>query len=154
MATKKDQIEAVVRQFRRVLHKFSCVEDLPIQLESGVKLTTKAIHTIQAVGEHKLMNVTDVATYFGVTKSAASQMIAKLAAKGLLEKRVAAHSNKEYTLSLTELGREAFDTHQRLHGKGMEELVASLSEFPLAQIKAIPDLLNAFESIMDMRLEE
>jgi DNA-binding MarR family transcriptional regulator len=154
METKKELIKSTIRQFLRIAKKYSRIEELPIPVDKGVEVTTAEAHTIQAIGEGKQMRVIDVATYFGITKSAASQMVTKLIRKGFLDKKQSPHSNKEFHLSLTELGWQAFHAHERFHGKDMAYLMKRLSAFSLSQIATISVLLEAIRNIMDERLSQ
>lgn len=154
METKEELIKSVVVGLLRITNKYSQIEMLPIDVEGGLEITTREVHTIQAIGEREAMSVTDVATYFGVTTSAASQVVAKLAKKGFLEKRQALPGNKkEVHLLLTGLGWRAFRAHERFHGEDMRRLAAHLSVYPLQQIATLWVLLEVFETVMDERLE-
>ncbi|MEZ4528735.1 MAG: MarR family winged helix-turn-helix transcriptional regulator [Desulfobacterales bacterium] len=121
-------------------------------MDEGVDITTKEIHTIQAIGENEQINITGVAAHFGVTKSAASQIVAKLVEKGFVKKAYAAHSNREIELSLTELGWLAFHAHERFHGKDMAHITERMGAFSLSQIATISVLFDVIENIMDERL--
>ncbi|MFU2207936.1 MarR family winged helix-turn-helix transcriptional regulator [Solidesulfovibrio sp. C21] len=152
METKDDLILGTVRQFQRVAAKYARIEELPILVEDGIEVTTREAHTIEAVGNRKQMSVTDVANAFGITKSAASQMVSKLCDKGFLEKKQAPHSNKEFQLTLTLLGRKAFEAHARFHGEDKEALMERLRGYSLSQIATISVLLEAIGEVMDNRL--
>jgi len=152
METKDDLILGTVRQLQRVAAKYARIEELPIPVEDGIEVTTREAHTIEAVGNRQQMSVTDVATAFGITKSAASQMVSKLCDKGFLEKKQAPHSNKEFQLTLTSLGRKAFDAHARFHGEDKEALMERLRGYSLSQIATISVLLEAIGEVMDNRL--
>ena len=99
------------------------------------------------------MSVTDVANAFDVTKSAASQMVSKLSDKGFLEKLQAPHSNKEYRLRLTPLGRKVYDAHERFHGADKHELVKRLRSFSKEEVAAVTVLLEAVSEVLDKRLK-
>lgn len=152
METKEDLIKSAIRKLLQIANKYSRIEELPIRIDEGNEVTTREAHIIQAIGERAKMSVTGLASYFGITKSAASQMIAKLVKKGFLEKELAPHSNKELQVSLTQLGRKAFDAHELFHGKDMNDLVDHLSSFSLSQIATISVLLEAIDSVMNERL--
>jgi DNA-binding MarR family transcriptional regulator len=152
METKEDLIKATIQQLLRVARKYSRIEELPIRIGRDLEVTTREAHIMQAVGEHAEMSVTGLAGYFGITKSAASQMVGKLAKKGFLEKGLSPHSNKELQVSLTQLGWQAFRAHELFHGKDMADLVERLSAFSLSQIATISVLLEAIGSVMDERL--
>ncbi len=152
METKEELIKATIQQLLRVVRKYSRIEELPVPVDGDIEITTAEAHTIQAVGEGEQMRVLDVATQFGITKSAASQMVAKLIRKGFVEKKQSLHNSKEFPLSLTELGWRAFRAHERFHGKDLAGLVNRLSAFSLSQIATISVLLEAIGSVMDERL--
>ncbi len=152
--TNEDFIKATIRQLLRFANKYSRIEKLPIPVDDDLEITTKEAHTIQAIGERKQMSVTDVANHFGVTKSAASQMVTRLENKGFLSKTQAPHSNKELDLSLTDLGWRAFRAHERCHGEDMAGLVKRLEAYPLQQVAILSVLLEAIDAVMDERLGE
>ena len=154
METKKDLIDATVRKLLRIAKMYSRIEELPIPVDEGLEVTTREAHTIQAVGENEQMSVTQVASHFGITKSAASQMVAKLTKKGFLLKKQAVHSNKEFELSLTQLGWRVFHAHEQFHGRDKADLVGRLSGFSISQIATLSVLLEALESVMDQRLSQ
>lgn len=154
MEDKEDLIKATIKQLLQIANKYSRIERQPIHVDDDVEITTREAHTIQVVGEDKEINITDMATHFGVTKSAASQIVAKLTEKGFIEKMPAPHSNKELQLSLTRLGWQAFYAHERFHGKDMASLIRRLSAYPVQQIAVLSVLLEAIGTVMDDRLNE
>ncbi|HAY23133.1 MarR family winged helix-turn-helix transcriptional regulator [Desulfobacca acetoxidans] len=153
MDTKAEYIADMGRKLMRILNKRARLEALRIRFDDGVELNPREIHTIQAIGEHRPINVTELAAYFGVTKSAASQIVSKLAEKGFVEKQHTANNNKELDLSLTELGWRAFQAHERFHGKHFAELVNRLGAFSLAQIATASVILDVIEDIVEERLD-
>ena len=153
-ALNEEPVKIVVGKLLRLLNKFARVEKLPIRIDGGIELTTKEVHTIQAIGEHKKINVTEVGAHFGVTKGAASQMVSRLVERGFVDKAVSAHSNKEFELTLTDLGWRAFRAHERFHGKDMDELVRQLQSFSPEQLQDVSSVLRLFETVMDKRLKE
>ena len=152
METKDDLIKSTIRKLLRVAKMYSRIEELPIPVEEGLEVTTREAHTVEAVGENEPMSVTQVASYFGITKSAASQMVARLTKKGFLIKKQSVHSNKEFELSLTQLGWRVFHAHERFHGRDKADLVERLNAFSLSQIATLSVLLESLESVMDQRL--
>ena len=154
METKTEFIEKTIRELLRVSKLYSRIEELPVPVDENLEVTTREAHTIQAVGQSESVNVTQLADHFGITKSAASQMVSKLANRGFLLKRQAPHSNKEFELALTQLGWKAFDAHERLHGGDMAHLVERLSGFSLSQISTLSVLLESLAGVMEKRLSE
>ena len=152
METKEELIKHTIQQLLRVAKKYSRTEALPIPVDAGLEISTAEAHTIQAVGEGDQVRVIDLAKKFGISKSAASQMVTKLIKKGFLEKKQSPENSKEYPLSLTDLGRKGFRAHENFHGKDMAYLIKSLDPFSLSQISTISVLLEAIGSVMDERL--
>lgn len=154
MNEKISQIKKVIRQFQQVTHKLSRIEELPIFVSDDVEISTCEAHTIQVIGEHDQICVRDVATHFGVTKSAASQLISKLSKKNFLKKQKSAHSNKELQLSLTPLGWQAFHAHEQAHGKDMSRVIESMLPFSPTEIATLTTLLKTISDITDERLQD
>jgi DNA-binding MarR family transcriptional regulator len=152
METKEDLIIVTIRQLLRITKMYARIEAMAIPVEEGVEVTTREAHTIQAIGEQERISVTQVADRFGITKSAASQTVARLVKRGFLIKRPAAHSGKEFELTLTALGWTAFHAHERFHGRDMAELVDSLSAFPISQIATLSVLLETLGGVMEKRI--
>ncbi|RQW84470.1 MAG: MarR family transcriptional regulator [Geobacter sp.] len=154
METKEEFIRSAIRLIQRIAHQYARIEEMPLRFDEDGEVTTREAHIIQAIGEAAEMNVTGLANRFGITKSAASQMVSKLVRKGFVEKRPAPHSNKEFLLSLTERGRLVFDAHERLHGREMDELIVKLGTFSLSQIATLSVLLDVVGTTMDSRLSD
>jgi DNA-binding MarR family transcriptional regulator len=152
MDNKEDLIKHAVQGLLRIAHLYARIEAMPISVDDDNTVSTREAHTIQAIGEEETNNVTQVASHFGITKSAASQLVAKLEKRGFLHKRPAAHSNKEFQLSLTELGRCAFRAHEHFHGNDFVELVNSLDAFPISQIATLSVLMETLCGVMEKRL--
>lgn len=94
------------------MHEF---ETIPMDFGTGL-LYPSEIHTIQAVGLQPGMNVTTLAGRMGVSRGAASQMVGRLAGKGLVEKYRTRDNEKEVCLRLTPKGLVAFRGHEAQHG--------------------------------------
>lgn len=153
METKEDLIKEISRNLFRILNKHGRLESLPLHFDEGIEMTHRELHVIQALGERKGINITELGNHFGVTKSAASQMVTKLVKKGLVEKESAAHSNKALQLTLTQRGWLAFRIHEKFHGQHMTDVVDRLGAFSLSQIATASVLLEVLENVVDERLE-
>lgn len=154
METKEEFIRATIQQLQRVAHKYALVEELPLRVNEREVVTTREAHVIQAIGESREMNITGLANRFGITKSAASQMVAKLVKKGFIDKKQAPHSNKEFFLSLTKKGGQVFNAHEEAHGRDLAYLVERLGAFSFSQIATLAVLLDTLGAVMDERLSD
>lgn len=158
MKKQETPIKDLLQKITQVLHKYERMEKLPLVVDAGegtpLTVSTKEVHTIEVIGDHQEINITDVAGHFGITKSGASQMIAKLEKRGLVERRQSAHSNKEYWLYLTRKGWAAYHAHERMHGEDREVLFEHLSEVPISDLKKTAQILGMFEQTLDARLNQ
>lgn len=152
MERKENIIRGTVRELMRVASLYSRIEELPIPLPDGRVISTREAHTIELIGNNEGLSVTRMATRFGITPSAASQMVTKLVRRGFVGKRPAPHSNKEFELFLTPSGREGYRAHEEFHGKDMVHLLEQLESFSQRQIVSISVLLEVLGNTMARRL--
>ena len=154
MEDKRELIKSTIRELLRISAMYGQIEAMPIRVDSKTEISTREAHMIQAVGENRNMSVTQLADHFGITKSGASQMVKKLVNKGFILKRQAAHSNKEFELSLTPMGWQAFEAHEQAHGEDLDKLVNGLASFSISQIATLSVLLESFSEIMEKRISK
>lgn len=154
MEDKQDIIKAITHQLIRIINKQWRIEETPVLLEEGIEVTPTESHTIEAIGEFKSINVTELGVHFGVSKSAASQIATKLAKKGYVTKTISETSGKELQLQLTELGWRAYEAHERCHTRHMEDIINRLGAFSLSQIATASVFLGVIEDVMDERLSK
>ena len=154
MKKKEDIINAIGLQLLQIINMRTQLEEKSISFDANIKMTPREIHTIQAIGEHKSLNVKEVGDHFKVTKSAASQMLKKLTEKGFIKKANSPHSNKELQITLTELGEQAFHAHQKFHTLHMNELVQNLDNFSVEDMTTTADFLKVIGKTIEKRLTE
>ena len=112
---KEDAFDRLCRLWMQTMNRMHEFETIPMNFGTGL-LYPSEIHTIQAVGLQHGMNVTTLAARMGVSRGAASQMVGKLAGKGLIEKYRSQDNEKEVCLRLTPEGIIAFRGHEAQHG--------------------------------------
>jgi DNA-binding MarR family transcriptional regulator len=154
METKEELIKHAIQSLICIANLYERIEAMPIPVDGKGTISTREAHTIQGIGNEECLNVTQVAGHFDITKSAASQLVAKLEKKGFLVKKPAPHSNKEFEIVLTDFGWRAFRAHEHFHGKDMVSLVEQLNAFPLSQIATLSVLLEALGDVMKKRLSQ
>ncbi|MCB9481595.1 MAG: MarR family transcriptional regulator [Desulfobacteraceae bacterium] len=153
METKTQIIKNTIKKFASVALKYSASEELPIRVDENTIVSTKEAHVIQTIGDNKNIGVTELGNFFGISKSAASQMVSKLDSKGFIKKMRSEENSKEVNLVLTKLGEKAYKAHEQTHKNDSEYLVARLSTFSLSQIATLSVMLESIEEIMDERLK-
>lgn len=78
------------------------------------------VHCIEYIGKNVEPNVTKLAEYFYMTRSAISKITKKLINKGVIESYQKPDNQKEIYFRLTEKGKEIYKIHEELH-KGFHE---------------------------------
>jgi DNA-binding MarR family transcriptional regulator len=140
-------------KIHRILNKFQQLESTAIQVDRQMTITHRELHVIQVIGETEEINITKLGNHFGVTKSAASQLVSKLKQKGLVEKEQSGHSGKELQLSLTGLGWKAFELHEEYHSKNLVEIIKRLEPFSIGQIMTTTNILDIIERVAEESLK-
>lgn len=142
--------DEVVAKLYRLLMRAHEFDARPREFGTGAVLSRAEIHTVQAVGHAGETNMTELARALGVTKGAVSQMVARLAEKGLVEKRTNPRSAREVMLVLTPLGRLGYETHEAFHTEMADSFKAALGpdmEARLAELGlAIDDLIRIIDT--------
>ena len=124
------------------------IEDTPLSYEADVRLTPREIHTIQAIGDREGINVKNLGNHFGVTKSASSQLVSRLADRGFVDKRPAPDNNKEIRLVLTDKGRLAQRVHELTHARYLDDLAHRLERFSKAELETVASFLATVRTCM------
>ena len=122
MKTTHATFEKLLGVLNRVVGRLAAMQQAPREYGTGVPLHGGEIHTIQAIGKSVGVNVTELAEKMGVTKGAVSQMVSKLAQKGMVRKARAQNNAKEVLLSLTELGRIGLRNHDKFDMEVLESV--------------------------------
>lgn len=153
MKNNNANIDALINGLWRLCRKYAEMEKSPIRYNEKVTLPPGEIHTIQAIGKNKDINIKQLGDHFGISKSAASQMVSKLVKKGYVVKNNPADNNKELQLSLTTHGWEAFSLHESFHARHQEALTALLNDnFSEQEITRGGELINLISKVIDERL--
>jgi DNA-binding MarR family transcriptional regulator len=81
----------------------------------GIQLCRAEIHTIQAIGNHEGINISELASLFEVSKPTISERTKKLIRMKLVKKQLKDGNNKEVMLTLTDKGWSAYQSHEKQH---------------------------------------
>lgn len=136
---------ALVERFMRIANIVAASEDETRGFGTSFKLTKAEIHTIEAIGDHPGISVTGLAALRGISKSAASQILSRLKAKGLAAQLPAEGSARDTSLELTKEGAIAYRRHAAYHRKLYESIEARLAAMPQAFGRELEDLLREIE---------
>ena len=140
-------------QLERVIHKYTQFEKKPQLYLDEIKLAQPEIHTITIIGDREGINITELAGRRAVTKGAVSQMIYKLADKGLVEKRPSPQSDSELNLYLTSRGKKVYAEHQKRFESMREYFEDTMNTIPKKTQKQLMTFLERFETKLDELLK-
>ncbi len=115
MMDKQERFRKLLDTMDVVMSRLAMEHMAPHSFGTDTVLHRAEIHTIQTIGEHEGINLTDLAALMNVTKGAMSQTISKLTGKRLVKKIYADENAKEINLYLTEKGWIGFKNHDSMH---------------------------------------
>jgi len=151
---KDPDILQVSATWIRILNKMDAMEKCPRDFGSGDLLHCSEIHTMMVIGQRPDINITDLAASLGITKSAISQMISRLARRNLVEKRRNPDNDKEILLRLTPHGTIAFLGHEQYHARIYARMQEKLGAMTDEQYRFLAAFLGAIEETADEFLQE
>lgn len=145
----KHELHLAFHKLDDAMHKMDGFEKKPRDFGTGDFLNVSEIHTIMAIGDQPGRNITSLAEFFGVSKSAVSQMIRKLSGKNLVERYRDPSNDKEVLLRLTPRGRVAYLGHEQCHAKMDELMDKRFEEFSADEITAIGKFIDIIVNTCD-----
>jgi len=149
MDDERRLFETVMSQLDAVVGSIHDMHGPHHDFGTGVPLCRAEAHLIQAIGELPGVNVTGLAQHLGVTKGAVSQMVRKLASKGLLQRTHRSGNAKEVYPELTELGGEAFHAHSHFHAAMFDVVKAYHGEQMLGKLQTLSAVLEDMVGVLD-----
>ena len=144
--------EQLLEKLEQMITKMESMHTPSLSFGTGILMHQNEIHTVQAIGRHSRINVTNLAKYKGVTKGAISQTIKRLIKKGLVRRTHAPGNAKEVLLELTDIGWIGFHNHEKFHMDTLDiareyfgdQLKSRLERISLAA-DDLNEILNAYE---------
>lgn len=143
--------EEVFAEMMDKIYTFSILstkyQNIPRVYGSGPALYMAEAHLLQHIGDHPGgITVTELSKISGKSKSAISQMISKLIAKGMVLKGKTADNRKNVIVTLTEQGTSVYQYHTWLDQRNYNNYQEKASEFTTFDMKktsALFDILIA-----------
>ncbi|QAT42767.1 MarR family transcriptional regulator [Aminipila luticellarii] len=103
-----------MKDFRDLFNKMMWLDSFNMKI-SLRNYNPSEIHCIEYIGQNIDPNVTKLAEYFYMTRSAISKLTKRLLEKGLIESYRKPDNKKEIYFKLTEEGKELNKVHEELH---------------------------------------
>lgn len=104
---------------------------------------------LDIIGKHADVNVSELASMCGVSKSAISKQVTKLAQKNLVEKYQLNDNKKEVYIRLTPLGIEAFNGHIEFHKNQDTQYVKRFNCLSERDKRLIIDFLEVYSKCIE-----
>ena len=128
------------------LYEFSMLlsryQHVPRIYGSGEPLFMAEAHLLQTIGDYGQINITGLAAVMQKSKSAVSQVVDKLCAKGLVEKAKGVKDRKQVLISLSEAGRRVYDYHRALDERNYRAFLSRLGNITDGDIKRIECMIE------------
>lgn len=116
---------------------------------SPVEFSLMDVNVLEFISANPGCIITDIATYYKLTLSAASKVVTRLVKKGVIEKRPAPGNKKNINMILTPLGLECLEFHaqhdEEYYGEKLDRLRSKFSD---EELKAFFDVLNSYMNIV------
>ncbi len=142
------------QMLRRISHKMNTVERTPFYFGAPKPLHLSEIHILQAIGDTPDNNVGIIADLIGVTPSAASQVITKLAKRGLVHKVRGVRNEREVLLKLTPQGLIAYHNHEKIHAEKCDWIFKQIGPLSTEERATLERVLSAVEFVYTESIEE
>lgn len=111
----EEQNKELLASIFRLTMKLCAAMKKPKKFGMDNLLYASEIHTIEIIGNHPDITITEIAERLGISKSALPKIIRKLVAKDLVYRYQEANNKKKILLGLTDKGLIAFQQHYDFH---------------------------------------
>lgn len=112
-------------------------------LKIGSKITPALKHALIMIGTDGGLNISQLAQVLKVTPGAATQHVAALEQKGLVERVASSEDRREVQIQLTDLGQEMYGTIRKDFLRGLDKAFTELDDTELDQFVQLMTKANA-----------
>ena len=149
----QERLLALIEAFTRINNKYNIVDKQPLDYGTGELIHPSEIHLLNAAEKRPDENITEIGNYLGITKSAASQTIGKLAKRGFCRK-VKYENRKNIYLELTPKGVEAVQGFRKYKNTIFADLVKVFEDSDDMKVTIIEELFSHIENHMDLMIDK
>lgn len=154
MDKKIDKYKKLIEVFMRAINNYMILEKRPQKYGTNELFHKLEIHTIYKIGETPGINVTELAKWHGISKSAVSQVVKKLERRKFIFRYKAPDNSKEVLFKLTRKGEKAFEGHIRYHEEIDAPLISKIQEMSEEKIQILEEIIEMLEMHTKRRLEK
>lgn len=121
-------------------------QNLPRTYGTDDVLYMAEVHMLRDIAGNEGITVTELAQMNSKTKSAVSQLVDKLAQKGLIEKKKHPGGNRQVALFLTEKGTVVNNYHTKFDRREYRQVLSKLSDYSDQDFQKILEFINIISS--------
>lgn len=125
-----DKLDELCDLFNQIVNQYGKFEKEVHAFGADIPLHLSDTHTIVAIGKHSNINIVNLSRLQGISRSAASQMVSKLVKRGFVKKEISPKTDNEIILTLTETGKNIYDTHEKQHRQLKAKLAEIFENYP------------------------
>ncbi|WP_322922348.1 MarR family transcriptional regulator [Paenibacillus campi] len=143
--------EQVMLEFRQLFTKMAWLNRLKMEAQLHEHKPSE-VHCIEYIGKHPDCNVTRLAEFFYMTRSAISKMTKKLLEKGLIESYQKPDNKKEIYFRLTAQGKEIERIHEQLHQQFQQRDAAVFADVTDEQYATMLEFIQRYSNHLDKQI--
>jgi len=144
-----EQKKAMLESILRLSRKFFEAMKHPNNFGTDKLLYSSEIHTLEMIGKHPGITVTELADRQGISKSALPKLIHKLIEKDLVYRYQETGNKKNILLELTDKGRLAVQNHFKFHETFDSGIMQKLNSLTPEEYLFLNDILQELEQYID-----
>lgn len=144
--------ELTTRDYIRILYRVAnSIYSLRFKnhrFSQEVTINSVALSTLNVIQMNEGDNSLEISKKMGVSRSAVSQMLAKLESNGLIEKKKKDGNKKEVYPYLTEAGKKCVQDYRAVHDEFYEGFNEILKDYNEEEKKAVYDFLSRSKAFL------
>ncbi|WP_270526636.1 MarR family transcriptional regulator [Longibaculum muris] len=111
------------------------------------------VHSIDFIGRNKDANVTKLATYLKMTRGAASKIVKRLQAQGLIDVYMKEDNKKEKYYRLTKVGKRIFKEHDKRHQLWIKRDSQFIKQYSAIEIQYIKEFMKDYNQYLEEQIQ-
>ncbi|MDO5418379.1 MAG: MarR family transcriptional regulator [Lachnospiraceae bacterium] len=147
--SRKEMLCDILSIRRRTTTIYQKYLSTPREYYPGEKLLMREVHIITTIGLDGLDNVSELAGKLGITNGAVSQYLAKLEKKGFLRRIQDEQDKRQYSVVLTDKGKELYRLHTEYDRKGYAEAAEMFDSFTEEELEIVRRFDRQFEAFTE-----
>ena len=149
----QDRLLNLIEIFVRMANKYNMINAQPLDYGTGDLIHPSEIHLLNAAEKKQDENITELSSYLGITKSAASQTVMKLEKKGYCRK-VKLENRKNIYLEITPKGKNAVKCFREYKSRLFADLIKVFESSGDNKIKVLEEAFIHLDEHMDLLAKE